>query len=591
MPITAKLEQFKDGPKTRTDEDWQTEAAREAWEKRAKAEVHNQAGKDSLASSAKDGIQPTQWTVAYYLGADKPDDRAPNDPTRDTGAPEKAAKLKEMAAQTQGKPVVAYVDVLREQDESRKTREAKNQTEPSGNPSDYLVDHYRLRDGKVEKLGSAQSKGLTDDLKHLVRDAASTKTGKLALVINGDGAGNRGQKSDSSKLTSNGDLSAAIKQGLSGSTHERLDLLNFDECLMGQAGALGEYKNVTKDIVASSETERVSGGRVDGQDLSKELQSLLQDPSMTGRQWGDRIVAGAEKGDNDRSGAEPGHHLIGDTGTATLANIDPTKLPALTSAIDSLGKQLQKTIADPSNKLELDRIMKSLPRLGIGQAAADDAKEQKRDLKTFAEALQKSLDSGKLSDNDGKLRAAVDAIKKAQLDAVTSYHGDRIIGKDYDKQGGLSLYLPDIEFRDTEKLLGTRTPLSKTVEIIDNMKKFAQEAGQSDEQVRGIADSTATRSRAMLRQDLTAAELEMAKPLTSALDRLQKDATSQERLRDLEVVSKVAHEMLDSQLQKKLVSHLDHAAAEKLQKESRQAELSGDPKGWRDFIVSLGWTA
>jgi len=576
-------------------------AAQDHWRSQAESRPKAKDATDADHTASADPEKPQEWTVAYYLGADKArlDRTAKTEDSRahDVGGPEKAEQLKQIAKETKGKPVTALVDVLRETDQAHAARVERGKQgdpkagDPSGKPSDYLVDHYRIRDGKVERMGTSQSQGMAADVEKLTHDAAQNDPSKkLGLVINGDGGGNRGQKSDSSTLTSNDDIRQSIQRGLNGSEHDLLDILNFDQCLMSQNGSLHSFKDVTKDIVASSESELAAPGFVDGQNLGAELHNLLEHPQMTGRQWGDDIVAQAEAGKNDVS-LKPGEHkYVIDTGTPTLANIDPAKIQPLTDAIGQLGTQLKEAIADSGNRQAIEQIIQSLPQLGANPLDPQSYIDQKRDVASFTDGVRQAIKSGKISDPDGKLSQSLDAVAAAEKSAVTSYHGSAPGG--YDRQGGISAYLPDQDFRDVDRTLGKKTGIFSAADILDNFKRLRgdpQIAAKDPEMIGAASSSYGLIMHSPAFKGLTPEQKAEAQPLIAALEHLRNDQTLADRQRDLDVAREAAHDLLHSPLQRQLIASMDHEAIRRAQSESRELELRADPKGWSDFINALEW--
>jgi hypothetical protein len=260
----------------------------------------------------------------------------------------------------------------------------------------------------------------------------------------------------------------------------------------------------------------------------------------------------------------------------------------VTRAIDGLGQQLAAATADPHNKEAVDDVIKSLPRLGTFGPNSESAIYQKRDLKGFVEALGKSIDSGKITDPDGKLRGALDAVSAAEKNAVTSYRG--FAAGDYDKQGGISVYLPDRDFRDVDRMLGGKTRLADAAQMLENFDRWAQDPG------RGTMDGDKSASAhgayinvPPLFRNFTPEQKEQLQPLTRLLDKLRTDTTAADRQRDLDAAVMVAHDLLQSPLQSQLIAQMDRAKAQHEQAAARELETASDPAGWARFVESMGW--
>jgi hypothetical protein len=81
------------------------------------------------------------------------------------------------------------------------------------------------------------------------------------------------------------ELEKTLSQSLQGSGHAKLDLLDFDACLMGQSTVLDHMNSVADDVVASASYEKGST-----QNLNAWLTDLLQNPEMDGEALGNTIV-------------------------------------------------------------------------------------------------------------------------------------------------------------------------------------------------------------------------------------------------------------------------------------------------------------
>jgi hypothetical protein len=211
-------------------------------------------------------------------------------------------------------------------------------------------------------------------------------------------------------------------------------------------------------------------------------------------------------------------------------------------------------------------------------------------LKEFTQSLQASIDAGKISDPDGKLHNALSAVSRAETDAVTSYHGDQHGG--YDKEGGVSVYLPDLQFRDVDKTLAQQTRLADAAQVLENLDRFSRDPqfAAQDPTKEGLAGGVLANVHLWDKgQHPSEEQAKLAQPLTSALDRLKEDQTPDDRQRDVDAALQAVHDLLRSPLQQQMVAALDHSTATRVQTESRDLELGSESSGWSSFVRGLGW--
>jgi hypothetical protein len=245
-------------------------------------------------------------------------------------------------------------------------------------------------------------------------------------------------------------------------------------------------------------------------------------------------------------------------------------------------------VSDPPSKSTISGIIDKLPRYGADGSSTDSYGEQKRDLTALTGELQKALASGTIKDPDGKIASSLAAVDTAEKAAVTSYSGSHDGG--YDRNGGVSIYLPDSTFRDIDKTLAQDTPLSQAAEVLDRFAHLPTPTEGPDQ----IRDGSVTASSAQqyvgsYLQKLDAHQKEEAAPLVEAMDQLGRAGSPQERQAALHHASDVAHQMLQSKLQQELVASADHMAADKLRQQKLDREMDGELPGWKGFVQALEW--
>lgn len=401
-----------------------------------------------------------KWTVAVHLAVR----------LSDAISADKLASLRELATQTRGKPVMLLVQQLE-----------PNPAYQAGFDSESrrcLVQRYEIADGRVTKVEPAQvSRGFAHDIKALLRDAGRDHpSARLGLVIDSHGEGQWGLSTDNGSA-SLAEVQQAIAAGLVGAGRPggKLDLLDFDACLMGQAEVLAPLADVTEHLVASPEVEwatnAVVGRMANAQNLGGALGALLTNPALGGGQLGDAIVGASSKVLRQRRvNGRPGlvaplvaeavelrQHGVGPapkvdrtqpstfqtwdvtSGTPTLAHYDMAALPRFQRAMDVLGRTLTRAWADPTARQVITRAIEATPRYA-SKADSGEALYHQRDLGQFTDRLATAAREGKLPHAAGLLRAT-DEVHLARKELVASYHGDPTFAG-YAQHAGIGVFLP-----------------------------------------------------------------------------------------------------------------------------------------------------
>jgi hypothetical protein len=369
--------------------------------------------------------------------------------------------LEELAKKTKGKPGITIVaqTAVEDVDEKSMSLYKKFVALP------YHIDRYIIRDGEIKKIDSVNSKGVATDVQELLSFATSRFEGKrTALIIDSHGLGNRGLSADTGKSTVD-DLVKAIKNGLGGKG--KLDLLDFDSCLMAQNGVLQRMQEVTGTVVASAETEGALG-----QDLVGPISKVADNLKMTPHDLAELMVETARqqkltKKPADREVIEQvpeGFLRMGERGREgsesptvpirTLAHFKVAHYNAYKQELDALGDALVEAIKNPRNRHTIDTIIESTPRYG--------SFARNRDVKKFVESVLDAVADKKLEDPDDQLRIHGGKVLDAMKKLVVSYSGfDR-----YATRGGLSTYLPEREQVDFR--LAATTTADALVREADN---------------------------------------------------------------------------------------------------------------------------
>lgn len=404
-----------------------------------------------------------EWTVAYDLATNLKEKGAYGQ----MGAEDKINLLKDFVSVTRGTPVTIIAQAIEPKPDAAKPKEgAADSSSKAAKPEDFTLVRYIIRDGIITALPPEKSQGFGQDLTNLLqmatKEAPSLKT---ALVVNAHGTGNMGLVGDNGKIALS-DFESSVKSGLAGSGHEKLDLLDFDSCLMAQDGVLRRTQSIAKHLVASAEIENTDASQgIDGQNLDIWLANLLSNPKMDGAALGKTIINQADKGANNG---------LSNTseGTPTLALFNLEAVKPFQQSLDGLGQSLSRAIEKPANLKAVQAVIDSIPVYAATAVAAPggdnpQARLQKRDLSVFLTRLSTAIDQGKIQDSDGSLKEAIAKTQKQSQAVTEAVHkstslmarGNGVFGitaadipaaTSYQETGGLSVFLPESQLLQTE---------------------------------------------------------------------------------------------------------------------------------------------
>ncbi len=374
------------------------------------------------------------WVIAMNLAADFGNECTIEKRTK---------KLQELAADTQGKPVTIVVQfAVKQKDGACK------------------LERFALNDGKVVKLESpGRSGGYASDVEQLLKFTNQNyQTRNLGLILDSHGTGNGGMSGDTGSLSLT-ELRDSVTRGLRNSGHDKLDLLQFNACLMGQNGVLESTQSIARHIVASAEPE---GTGAQGRDFDNRVfRELLRNPSMTA---GDLADVGIRQA-RDMARDFP-----------TLAHFDMEEYGKFRESLDAFGEKMAKLCKDPAQLAVIQNIIretfaygggsikflnlflgggKDKPFLGkpdfIKPPSGSDwgfqgiggsgvrAESGRRDVKDFVARVLLAISKGQLKDEDGSLEKAAKSLLIDGTALVKSFFAD---GKERMNTGGLSAFLP-----------------------------------------------------------------------------------------------------------------------------------------------------
>lgn len=485
-----------------------------------------------------------QWTVAVQLAA--------SNPSKAEGEGSKLDSIKKLAAETKDKPVTVLVDkVVPSKDESLVPK----------------VEHYKLADGNVIKLPDTKSKGFDKDVESLVNAASHDKpSNKLALIVQSHGTAGQGMHGDNGK-TSIGRLADAIKSGLDKSGHDKLDLLDFDACLMSESTVMDKMRSVTRDVVASEEMESAVA-KSDGQNLAASLKHVTDNPSISGNDLAEKMIADAKAGLNGE-------------GTHTLSHLNMQNYDEFRKNLDSFGEQLKECNNNQENRNVIDKAIVETHKMVAGNSDPSSGYEW-RDLKAFAQKIQEAAKSGQLKDADGKLLdSATKLLTNFNGDnkiVQSSFGQDNITMKNMDKLGGLSVFLPQHSFvNDDKESLIPSTVLGKiNSEQMNDLSKIRRD--DYNNILNKIVGDLKPQS---------AKSPDSFKQLKAAVNNVNAADNEQDFQQQKQTLEELAKKLSYSKLNDADIKHVLEAKTSK-RKDVLQAEVDAMQEGgWKQFISSL----
>jgi len=429
------------------------------------------------AAPADTTVPRSNWTLAINLTTtlEMYSQNTPaNAPDSYAGARHKAAELLELAENTKGKPVTLVVQNAEPnpQFHSQAPKHASGDTFGSkdsiGTNNSMLVHTYIIHDGRIEELPSRPSQGVAADTQALLTTAGRQAPSEhLALFSQSHGGGPDGIVGDTGSASLEA-LDRAIKNGLAASGRERLDLLDFDACSMGNSRVLTALASRADRIVAAPEEEFASPHGADGQNERAIVGAVLNNPNISAAALGRTVTNIADQGLNGgEAAARTGDHKAG---TPSLSNYDASKVAAFAGSVDDLGKALRRAWGQPANhQIIRDIIQNTSLSTQPGGHPSDRPVAEERDAKIFADNLLQAVNSGRIIDQDGSLKRSAQALLVARTDMVSSYHGEHKGG--YDRQGGVSLFLPGLDFFNNQARANELSDASNLADMSQNPKE------------------------------------------------------------------------------------------------------------------------
>lgn len=388
----------------------------------------------SIQNKAPSAV-PVEWLMAINI--------ATKDFGKGDNIQRRLDQLRDLADKTKDKPVAITVQVAHS--------DLQNQNSTAASvykffvPKPYHVDRYVIHDGKMNKVESGNSQGYAGDVKELLSFSAKHfKPNKSAVLFDSHGSGNAGLSGDIGHTTLP-EFTKGVDEGWP-KANGKIDVLDFDSCLMAQEGVLKALRPLASHVVASAETERALG-----QDLPKTVNTLIEHPELTPAEYAEAVVELARLQPMPKPKKEvriknfydllesfkieKGPDVPDRIQVRTLAHFSLANYQHFRSRLDDYGDALADAIKDPKNRQTIDRMIENAPSYGDWFGEAGECK----DIKSFVDSMFMAIDKGKLSDPDGRLRITGGRVLDAHKKLVVSYSGFDGFGA----RGGLSDFLPE----------------------------------------------------------------------------------------------------------------------------------------------------
>lgn len=386
------------------------------------ADLPQERKSEATAAAATDHDRPakTEWALALNLTTNF--DKDPE------GKFYRLEDLRKFAEKTKGKSIAIVVQAA-----------FQNELEKPGASPTYTLERYVIRDGVIRQVIHGQSKGYAQDLKELTQYAAkNTPSDKLALVLDSHGTGNKGLYGDTGTITLP-EFVKNVKDGLAGSGREKIDVIHFDTCLMAQNGAMNRIKEIADRMVASPEIESTKGIT-----LVPLWDKLVSDPKTTPESFAREIVRQARIQGAEREKANRSIPID------IISHVDLRKHEPLRQSLDVFGDLLVEALKDSNNKVAIEEAIDKSRNFGrgwTGLPTRDYVHYYRADLKDFAELIIRSIEDGRLTDDNRKLKAAAEDVllKRGQLVDSSYAHGE------YVGTGGVSVFLPGRNMRNVDR--------------------------------------------------------------------------------------------------------------------------------------------
>lgn len=409
---------------------------------------------DSLnAAEGKGGEKKSDWTIAIDFTTDFGEGQ---------GVESGMKMLEDFAGRTKGKnlTIVAQAAIPEhvEYDDFFDSYVAAPGTK-------YNLERYVIKDGEIKRTETVESKGYADDLQGLLAYASKNHpSGKMGLIIDSHGSGNGGLTGDTGHASVE-EFVKAVKDGIKDSGRAKLDMIDFDTCLMGQNGAISKIREVSDQIVASTETE----GIYNAQNYLDPIARLADKPDADGFTLARDIVEQTHK--DMEEWKKEGWNIP----VKTLSHFNMRQYDEFRGSLDKFGDELIVAMGRPGNREHIEEAIDTSKKYGSSGnlllslfGSSNLAGKHRTDLKEFTEKVLLAIDNGEIKDPDRLLKKAAQEVLTKRGALVDSYHGEG----EYKNSGGLSVFLPGRNLRNVEKEASLQNSAGRMADMTDP-KKFA----------------------------------------------------------------------------------------------------------------------
>lgn len=371
----------------------------------------------SLFAQAKSpSLEPkapaAEWTLVFFMDSDTNLESAQNINLHDLMA----------GADSDQVNIICLVDRSKEDDKDGYSGDPVGQL-----PNWHGAKLVRISKGKIESLedwGEVNTADPEPMVKLFDKAVAIAPAQKYCLVLSDHGASWPGLNSDESAgggVMSLKQLESGLKQ--IADKHGRLEMLHFDDCLMGCAETYQSVAPYTKFVTASEEV--VPGLGTDYKGL---LQKVNGNPAMTGREFGTALVHAFQ----DFYAKSSDEQLRDTAKNVTMALIDCDQVPALVESIKAF-TEAQNALLKRAYRPEFIKIARARKdSIEYGKGSGDEPNTGTIDLVDYCNNLAKAFNSGPLVD------AGSAVIEQVGKTVIVSVHGEAL-----PRSHGVAIYFPD----------------------------------------------------------------------------------------------------------------------------------------------------
>lgn len=304
-----------------------------------------------------------------------------------------------------------------------------------------LVGHEGIQ--SPENLGAANM-GSPETVREFVEwGMKNYPAEKYMLVLWNHGAGFKGVLTDdeAGSICNNRELAAALEKAQC-NAGEKIDILNFNACLMGQGEVAFEYRNSAKYIVGSEEVEAglripIPGlyGTTPQHKVLQDAMEVLKDAKEVYKTRGDISAEQLAK----LFVYESKNQILSKMFTPTQSAIDTSKMEAVRTSCEELASQVLASIEkDP----DLVDVIRSDVKKAQHYANIDAHLEPYCDYRDLGDVTKVLIKDDRIPENiKAAARAAQSAVGHAVIaeqHAVTN----GMVGNSMEGSTGMSVYLP-----------------------------------------------------------------------------------------------------------------------------------------------------